>query len=515
MKKKLVKIKSLLIFLLITAVFVYKVGSIPAGLFCDEAQIGNISLQLTKGSLTPYFLPPFFYYHFNYVLSYLPIIATAPFVLFGLSEFSLRLASVFYALLGLLVIHLTLKQLRVRKVLPILMLAFSPLFFHISRVNFGHMPAFFFVTLGLCFYFKYLKTKKTKYLIFGGASFGISSYGYGGYMIATPLLLLSITLSEVFYKKFNFNKSKGVIIMGTVFLLFYLPIVYQLKYNPQFSQRLKDKNANESINLFQKVPLFIQNYPKYYSYDYLFLKGESDLPNSFIKRHSVHGNGIYLKIYLVFLIVGFLYLFLAKDKQKHYFAPFFILFIIYPLPDLLTTKIDSPPYSFAIFYSLITVPFITAYALKAIDQTTKKIDFRVRPTIINVVVYFAFIIHACIFLRNYYQYPLYSADYWGWQYGPKEIIKYFVTKQNNYDQLYMTGYFNEPMSLLSFYNNQNECQNCYVGGLDNLDFSKKQLFAIRKEELEFLTVKYQVKKTIFLPNHNEAYFIIKPVKITP
>jgi 4-amino-4-deoxy-L-arabinose transferase-like glycosyltransferase len=504
------------VFIIIIFFFVYKIGEIPTGLFCDEAEIGNIAFQLSTGNISPYFITPFFYRHFHYILGSLPVILTAPFIFFlERNELSVRLSSVFYALLGLFFYLLTLRELNAKKIYPLLLLAFTPLFFHISRINFGHTPSFLFISLALFFLVKYRKTEKLIYLMTSALSFGISSYGYGGYMLGTPILILSLLLGELIHNKFNIHKYKGVIILSIIFVVTYLPILYQLKYNPDFSQRLKDKNEGKVVNLVQKIPGFIRNYPKYYSYDYLFSKGEIELPGSFITRHSIKGNGIYLKIYLAILILGFLNLFFVKDKQKHYFTPFFILFLLSPIPDLITTKDSAPPYSFSMFYSLISVPFITAYALKIIGYLPKKQCFKKGVILINIVTAVILIIEIVSFLNNYYyKYPSYSSDYWGWQYGPKEIIKYFITEKDNYDELYMTGYFNEPLSLLSFYNYDNKCKNCFVGGTEMVDPNKKQLFAVRKEEINNLKIDYYaVKKIIYLPNNEEAYYIIEPKKL--
>jgi len=515
MKLNIHKITILILFVLISFFFVYRVGVIPTGLFCDEAEIGNVTYQLSKGNISSYFVPPFFYKHFNYVFGYLPVISAAPFVfIFKLSEFAVRLSSVFYALLGLFLVYQTLKELGVKKIYPVLLLAFTPLFFHISRINFGHTPSFLFMTLGLFFLVKYKKTKNLIYLITGGISLGVSSYGYGGYMIGTPVLILSLLIGEILHNRFNIHKYKGIIILGLVFIVTYLPILYQLKYNPDFSQRVRDKNEGEKIDLVQKIPSLIKNYPKYYSYDYLFTKGEIELPGSFITRHSIKGNGIYLKIYLAILIIGFFNLFFIRDKQKKYFTPFFIFFLLSPLPDLLTTRDGAPPYSFSMFYALISIPFITAYALKIFDYLPEKLLSKKSFYLINTVIAFILVIEIFSFLNNYYEYPLYSSDYWGWQYGPKEIIKYFVAEKNNYDELYMTGYFNEPLSLLNFYNYDKKCNNCFVGGLERINSYKKQLFAVRTEEINNLKVdNYVIKKTIYLPNNKEAYYIIEPRRL--
>lgn len=510
MKNKILKkIIFLMVFLIIIFFLFFKLGIIPNGLFCDEAEIGNISFKLIKNGEISYFINPFFYNHFNYILPSLPIITTAPFVYFGLDDLTVRLPSVFYSLLSIFFIFLTLKYLLKSNKLEILftlfLLVFTPLFFHISRINFGHAPSFLFISISIFLFFKYKKTKKFFYLITSGISLGISSYGYPGYMIGSLVIFLSLFLNEIIQNKFRFYKYKEIIILFFVFFIFYLPILYQLKFNPLFLKRLEDKN-NGKINIKKKVKIFIKNYPKYFSYDYLFSKGEIDLPGDFITRHSIRGNGIYLKIYLFFLILGFFQIFFIKDNKKEFFRPFFILFLLSPIPDLITTKDNLPPYSFSIFYSLINVPYITVYSIKIFRHIKQKLLKKTLYFFLFIVLFF----QIYQFINNYYRYPMYSSDYWGWQYGPREIIKYFVNQKNNYDEFYMTGYFNEPFALLSFYNFDNKCLNCFVGGIDKLDYRKKQLFALRKEEMADLKINYLIKKVIYLPNKDVAFYIIEP-----
>jgi hypothetical protein len=503
--------KDYLVLFIIALFFIFKAGEIPAGLFCDEAEIGNIALQLLKGNASAHFIPPFFYEHFNYVLGYLHIALTAPFVAFGLGEFTVRFASIFYALTAIFIVYLVLKELGVKKLFPLLLFAFTPLFFHVSRINFGHTSSFLFITLGLFFYVKFKKTKKLAYVIGSGLSFGISCYGYGGFILGTPVLILSLLIGEIIHNRFRLHKYKGIVMLCAMFFIAYLPILYQLAYNPFFSNRLREKNTGGKILQIEKIPVFFRNYPKYYSYEYLFLKGEAYPQKPFITRHSIIGNGLYLQIYLFILLIGFLSLVLIKDKQKHFFTPFFVLYFLAPIPDLVTTKDTSLPYSFSLYYALIGVPFVTAYALKGIDLIPKSIISKKLVSFFYFIFGVILVIQIALFLANYYKYPQYSADFWGWQYGPKEIIHFFVSEKDNYDEFYMSRYFNEPSSLISFYNKDNKCRNCFVGGLERVDLNKKQLFALRVEEMTTVNPDYySLKKVIYLHNNEAGYYIIEP-----
>jgi hypothetical protein len=129
-----------------------------------------------------------------------------------------------------------------------------------------------------------------------------------------------------------------------------------------------------------------------------------------------------------------------------------------------------------------------------------------------LLIVFLIAIQSGTFLENYNKYPLYSSDYWGWQYGPKEIVRFFLNEKNNYDELYMTKLFNRADSLLAFYDPSKECQNCFVGGVSNYDPAKNQLFAFRVGQMKSVLNEnpdlfFRAIHTVFLPNGQAEYYI--------
>jgi len=73
----------------------------------------------------------------------------------------------------------------------------------------------------------------------------------------------------------------------------------------------------------------------------------------------------------------------------------------------------------------------------------------------------------------------------------------------------MTGYFNAPEIFLKFYDPERKCRNCFIGGVDKYNSNKKQLFAIRMEELEDVKSNYKIKNIIYYPNREKAFYIIE------
>ena len=110
--------------------------------------------------------------------------------------------------------------------------------------------------------------------------------------------------------------------------------------------------------------------------------------------------------------------------------------------------------------------------------------------------------------------PLTTSDFWGWQYGPRDIIKYFLIKKDNYDDLYMSGEFNGAEIFLKFYYPENSCQNkCKIGDFYRepaiYNPARKQLFSLSPDYLSRSNFKekFSIKKTLYYPNGTIAFLI--------
>ncbi|MFS8158650.1 MAG: ArnT family glycosyltransferase [Candidatus Roizmanbacteria bacterium] len=508
MKKKFLPILSILGVGLIMA---YKLGKIPYGIFCDEAKIGLVASEVIRNNFNN-FVNPLFYHHFDYLLGALPVYATLPFIkLFGLSEFSVRLPSLIFSILSLVLIYFILEKLKSSySLIIVLFFSVTPIFFHISRINFGHLPSYFFLLLG---YYLYLCGKETRSIIqviLAGVMFGIAAYGYSGFVISVPLIVFGILVGELFKNKLMIGKYKYVALLIFILSIMYIPLIVFISSNHDYTKRLRDKNTGSAkLISIEKIQIMMRNYPKYYSPDFLFKTATID-SGEFISRHSVRGNGIFLPISAVLLLFAGIAFIIDADKQRVKYLPFLILFLLYPLPDLLTTKDGMPPYSFSIFTTIYFLPFLCAYGLQFLLKSVSK-NVVTKAIILSILIIFA-TTQSAELLRNYNEYSLYSSDYWGWQSGPKEIVPLFIKESKNYDKLYMTGYFNQPDSLLSFYDPDHLCKNCFVGGISNYNPKEKQLFAFRVIEMSDVIkthpeLIFRKVHEINLPNGQAEYYI--------
>ena len=113
------------------------------------------------------------------------------------------------------------------------------------------------------------------------------------------------------------------------------------------------------------------------------------------------------------------------------------------------------------------------------------------------------------FSHFYFQkYPLVSADFWGWQYGPKEIVTYFEEQKQHYVEFYLIGEFNAPDIFFRFYA-PHGCQTCSVAAPHEVFTPlKKQLFAVSQTYLkEHPEINFFAKKTVYYPSGIPAFII--------
>ncbi len=510
---------------------VHKLSDIPHGFFADEASIGyNAYTILTKGTDEYGTRFAVFFRAFGEYKSPIQIYATVPFVaIFGLNEFSVRLPSAIFGTLTIIVVYLLTKELfshlsphhsgvadtpRNDKVIPLLaalFLAVSPWHIHFSRTSLEGQTVFiFFTTLGLYFFIK--SQYNTKFLFLSVIAFGFSLYCYFPARIFIPLFGLFFI---ILYAKFFLQNKKLATLNSVLFLLLLMPLILHTvlpsgltRWNQVniFSQPPKDVSIPSHV---------IHSYLSHFSLDFLFLKGDIDIPGQFITRHSVRGMGELYFFQLPLVLAGIFNLLRKKEKQKNILL-FWLL--LYPIGSMFT--IDKNAQATRSIIGVIPFQIISAIGL----FYSRNILFKCFKTfkqgglvsissmsIIVLVIFFYFI----NFLQLYFiKYPLYSSDFWGWQYGPREIMKYFLTTKNEYDDLYMSGEFNGGEIFIKFYDPKNFCHNkCNIGDFwrepNIYNPKRRQLYSLSPEYLNKSKFgkKFVVKKTVYYPNKTIAFQI--------
>jgi len=252
----------------------------------------------------------------------------------------------------------------------------------------------------------------------------------------------------------------------------------------------------------------LKNYFSHFSPDFLFLKGDSGMPGQFITRHSIRDMGELYLFQLPLLLLGIFFLF--KKKERRVLFILLLWFILYPLGSAFTVDQSAQATRSAI--GVLPFQILSAAGLVYFLNL-----FRLNFLKWGVVVLFLVVVAVSFqnYLAKYFlQYPLYSSDFWGWQYGPKETMNYFLAVKGKYDDLYMSGEFNAPDIFLKFYDPKNTCQNkCKIGD----PWRDKEIYTVKRRQLFSLSPEYlhqsgyenrfSIKKAIYYPNGKIAFLI--------
>jgi len=252
----------------------------------------------------------------------------------------------------------------------------------------------------------------------------------------------------------------------------------------------------------------LDNYLSHFSLDFLFLKGDIGMPGQFITRHSVKGIGELYLFQLPLILTGLFYLF--KRGPRRIFCLLLLWLVLYPLGSIFT--IDQSAQATRSVIGVIPFQFLSAIGLAFLIELIHPFFFRTSFILLAIII-ITFSLYD--YLNRYFvQYPLYSADFWGWQYGPRETIKHFLSVKDLYDDLYMSGEFNGSEIFSRFYDPQDKCQNkCKMGDLwrqpEIYNPSRHQLFSLSPEYLSNSKFREQflIKRTIYYPNGKIAFLI--------
>lgn len=501
------RIEKLLLFLIILVTIYSRFSfltDVPHGFFCDEAAIGYNAYKLLTTGRDEYGVSwPFFFRSFGDYRNPVPIYLNIPTIaLFGLSDFSIRFTAAFFGSLTVLVVFLIGRKIGDfwTGFFGALFLATSQWHIHLSRVGLEYVYFPFFFSLAILFWL-FRDRKIFLYLAF--LFFGVSLYTYYPAWLMIPLFLawlIIISLKEIFLTKRKF------LIGLIVFLICSIPIVVGIKSGQALTRWQKVQTKEGTFS--EKIKKVAGTYADHFGPDFLFTKGDIDFPGHFITRHSIRGTGEVYWFLQPLLILGLYRVFFKRRKGEKNLSFILVLLLLYPLGSALT---DSGPFATRSILGVVPFSLLPALGISLLIEEAK-------PKTKNLVIFTCLglaIIFWTRFLNIYFiKYPLYSSDFWGWQYGPKEIIPYFMEKQKDYEQLFLEVQFNGPEIFIPFFS-VDQCQKCFLGGLDRLDINKKQLFAVTPPTLgtfrKIRPFSFKEKKRIFYPDGSVAFLIIEPL----
>lgn len=440
------------------------ITQIPPGLNRDEASIGYTAYSLLKTGNDEYGI--------SYPLSFksfgdwkLPfyIYLTIPFVkLFDLSDLAVRLPSVIFSVLTIIVCFFLAKKLFASEKIAFLssfFFALSPWSIHLGRNASESTVAVFFSSLGLLF-FLYGEAAKI-YLLPGAIFLAIPLYTYHGNHIFS--LLFFVLLSVLFFKKYKSSVMFwfSIAIFAVLALLIYSQTLFladktkisglsalgdqALVYEKITINRPQHNSTDQLIStLLHNKVLFMaqtvaQNYLRSFSPEFLFITGGGNT------QHNIPDFGNLYLWAAPFLLLGVIFLFFTKLDYKNLIVAWIL---IAPVAASIT---KDAPHTNRMASFLPVAEMIVAFGfLNFLNYFKSKGIFIRRVMMIFLPVLFLF-----NFLfwwdRYFIHFPLKRADKWGEGYS--KLISY-LNSNNNFDasEIVMTRPDYSPYIYFLYYN---------------------------------------------------------------
>ena len=466
--------KKLNLFLLVAAFFVaaffrfYHLANLPAGFHVDEAIIGanaNFILHTARDTNNS-FLPLQTEVFKDYNPTGYAYLAILPIKLMGLNEFATRLPGALLNCMTVfaifLLVYAILESFSIA-ILSAVFFALSPWDIVISRSSEERAASLFFVVLGFALLIYSVKKEKIMYLL---ASFFVLALSY--FMYFTPRVFVPLFFAAFFipwkywWKK---RKTKFVKLFFCAFVILGLTATLLLMGVQGGSNRFKQVSifGFPETKLVQEEQIredgvmntpvlvtrtfhnkiiaygytYVSNYLRYFSSDFLFMKG--GLPIWF----SVPQMGLVYLIELPFILFGMHRFFIEKKKWS--FLLFAWLFLA-PVAASFTAD-DSPN----VRRSLLLVPAIEAFAAYGMIRFFVMIPKKLRK------IFLAFVLLLFIFNIGYFMhaYFVHSTIHRNWyrNQGYNRMINEVKKVYTNYDHIIIsksTGNYSEVLFYMNY-----------------------------------------------------------------
>lgn len=438
----------------------YKIGQYPS-LLWDEAAIGYNAYSIVETGKDEYGQNfPLIFKSFGDYKPGLYIYLATPFVkLFGLNVTTTRLPSIVLGSLLPVFIFLLIKEISEKAhktaIIAAIITAFNPYSIHFSRGAWEANILTVELVLASYFFFKFIKQKLNRYLLFSSFIFGLSLFTYQASKLIS--LLLIIILFIVNLRIVNRQNIKNIFIYFVLPLVICsFPIIYGLFYSsnanrlevvslfsyprnqPEINQIIKETNiTNYSIFHNQSI-FFLRNffYRYFNHFSSKFLAFEGDWQNP---RHSAPYVGVILYPSLVFLIIGIFFALsrLKIDKLNRYFL---LWLLVAPIPASLTRDTIQAVRSMS-----FSIPLIYFISLGIYFVINKYKSILLYCLIVGVYL-ISFVYYFDLYLNHSIKKS--PQDY---LYGYEQAINYINQNKDKYKQVLLTNYYGQPYIFYLFF----------------------------------------------------------------
>jgi len=466
LQKKKILISLLLILLLATVLRFWNLGTVPPGLFGDEADTGYQAYSIFKTGRDYFgnFLPIHFQSYGDWRVPLYIYLDTLAVGLLGLNEVGVRLPAAVIGILAVLAsffLGKTISKDKKTGLLVAFLVAISPWHLHFSRAAFEVIFLTLLFPLAVVFFLKALSSKATRDYLISAFLFGLTPYAYNTPKLLLPLIILSLLV--LFRKELLLQKKKTIIFLAVLgFVL--LPVIIDTFRGPGIARFnslsiFNDESIPERVRLtreasslpasaqrlfYNKVGFwtqdFLDNYLSSFSTQFFFIRGDPSL------RQSVGGRGELYLFELPFLLIGLAVFFFQALKKRNKLAQLTLAFIfLTPIPAALT--LGGGEHAIRLLSMIPWLHLLIASGLiygsqNLIKKKWQKIFW---PSLFLVAFFSLF-----LFLLNYFDlYPKISGRWWN--FGYREVFDYVNQVEDQYHQIYISSSWEPSIVYTLFY----------------------------------------------------------------
>lgn len=477
----------------------------PPGFFADEASLGYNAWSILHTGKDEHGvrMPLFFEAFGEYKLAFF-VYAQVPFIaLLGMTELAVRLPSALLGVATVVALYLLARELTRDEPLALVsaaVLAVLPWHVHYTRTGFGNISAHvLFLVLGL--YFFLVGTRRPWFWPVSAAVFGVGLYSYRAAWVLLPPLLGILAL--VYWRELL---ARWRIVALSLVILGMMGIPILVHTFAVSGDRTQDQWIFAlDLGAWDTITRFASQYRDHFTNAFLFDgRAEGNL------RHVLPDEGWVYLWQIPFLAIGGMALLWRPTKAK-----IVILGCLAIFPLAAALSVSGPSSNRAMFgapvFALITALGLTVAARLAHDWSAHYGGRAVGLGLAGVLVAGASVF-AVLQTRSYIEayhgrYQEAAAGFNGWQWGAGPVIDYFVSVENEYDELVMGGDFNAANIFLPFYA-PDDCRNCFLGRWDKYDDERHQLFALSPPNLARV-LDYEVRDLLYNPGNRLAFAMVE------
>ncbi len=466
MKINKITLHSLILIFIITiaaAIRLYNLSNVPPHLTADEAALGYNAYSILKTGRDEHgVLLPIIFKSFGDYKPGLYVYLTVPFVaIFGLNEFSSRIAGALFGILAVYILYKVVGLLFAEEkqkhlsLISAFLLALCPWHILFSRGAWEVDVALTFTLIGIYFFLKSFKSSKN--LLFSAFFFALTLATYQGAKLSTAIVVVILLIS--FRKQFFNLPKKSIFTAGIVGLLMSLPIVLSL-FNGQagrlqvfsvfsaprpeaYLQNFLSEGSEqvgtigyyafhpEGLNFLRGI---MGRWFNHFSGRFLFFEGDWQNP-----RHSAPYVGMLNFLDLPLLLVGIVVLIKTKNREASTFIFLWLLFASLP-------AILSRDQVHAVRSLNMLVPLVLIEAL-GFSSIVTKISVKRSVLFIGGAIYLIFFVY---YLDAYFVHlPKLNSQYW--EYGFKQAVQTISPIQNQYKTIIFQQSYSQPYIYFLFY----------------------------------------------------------------